>query len=124
MVNSNLLQLVSKLTSSELKEFGDYVRSPFFNKNEGVIKLFDYLKRHHPDFDQMNFEKEFVYKKLFPSVEYDDAFMRKLMFNLAKLVEDFLSYKFYSNDKFNYYSCFGNFFAKVPELILRAGNIQ
>ena len=104
MTNSNLVQLISKLTLTEFRELGEYIRSPFFNKNESVIKLYDYLKNFYPDFEKMNFEKEHVYKKIFPKVDYDDAFMRKLMFNLSKLSEDYLAYKNFSQDKFLYYS--------------------
>ncbi|MEO8209651.1 MAG: hypothetical protein ABI840_03745 [bacterium] len=104
MVNSNLLQMIGRLDVAEFREFGEYVRSPFFNKNESVIKLYDYIKIHYPDFSEMNFEKKYVYKKIFPKVEYDDAFMRKLMFNMAKLTEDYLAYKKFSEDKFGYYN--------------------
>ncbi len=102
MLNSNLIQLLSKLSANEFRVFGEYIRSSFFNKNEGVTKLYEFIKIYYPDFSKNGFEKEYVYDKLFPKVKYDDAFMRKLMFNLAKLAEDFIVYKNFSNDKFAY----------------------
>src|SRR6186713_740223 len=102
MVNSNLIQLVSSLSPSEFREFGEYIRSSFFNKNEGVVRLYDFIKVYYPDFGKMNFEKEHVYKKLFPHLKYDDAFMRKVMFNLAKLAEDYLVFINSREDSFSY----------------------
>lgn len=105
MVNSTLFQLLNALNSNEFRDLGEYIRSDYFNKNESVIKLYDYLKLFHPDFSGMNFEKELVYNKLFPNVKYDDAFMRKLMFNLSKLAEDYLAYRNFTTNKFKYYDC-------------------
>jgi hypothetical protein len=84
-----------------MREFSEYVRSPFFNKNQSIIKLFDYIKKQYPAFDSKKIEKELVYKKLFPGTEYNDGFMRTIMFNLAQLAEDFLSYSNYKKDYFS-----------------------
>jgi hypothetical protein len=84
-----------------MREFSEYVRSPFFNKNQSTIKLFDYLKKQYPVFDSKKIEKELVYKKLFAGTAYNDGFMRTIMFNLAQLAEDFLSYSNYRKDIFS-----------------------
>ncbi|MDQ3022067.1 MAG: hypothetical protein M3R36_16070 [Bacteroidota bacterium] len=102
MKNSNLILLISKLNAAEFKELGEYIRSSYFNKNEGIIKLYDYIKIRYPDFHEEELEKENVYRNLFPDIEYDDSFMRKLMFNLSRLAEDFLAYKNFTADEFNY----------------------
>ena len=103
MNNSILIELLGKLTTKELKEFGEYIRSPFFNKNESVIKLFDYLRKQYPQFAEEKIQKEIVYNTIFPSIEFNDGFIRTLMFELASLAEDFLSYirykSFYFVDK-------------------------
>lgn len=67
MLKSSLLQIVSSLSSQEFREFGDYVRSPFFNKNESVSKLYDYLALSYPDFEEDILNKELLFKKLFPA---------------------------------------------------------
>jgi hypothetical protein len=92
MKKSTLIDLLSKLSHKEIKEFNEYVRSPFFNKNQSIIKLYDYLKVQYPEFDKDKVEKKFVYSKLFPKIKYNDGFMRTLIFNLCSLAEDYLSY--------------------------------
>jgi hypothetical protein len=92
MQKSNLIELLKKFSSNELKEFGEYVRSPFFNKNEGTVKLFDYIRKYAPEFSDKKLDKETAYKKLFPGTRYNDGFLRTIMFNLSKLAEDYLTF--------------------------------
>ena len=89
---------MSRLTSQELREFGDYVRSPFFNKNESVCRLYDYIALKYPDFDDEMLNKETVFKKLFPGAEYNESFMKTLIFNLTHLAEDYLGYIHYRKE--------------------------
>jgi hypothetical protein len=97
MIKSSLLEILGTFASKEFKEFGDYINSPFFNKNEAVIKLYDYIRLYFPDFDNHKFEKENVYSQIFPNAEYNDGFMRTIMFNLTQLAEDFLAYNNYKS---------------------------
>jgi hypothetical protein len=92
MIKSNLVDLLSGLSGEELKEFGNFVKSPFFNKNKSVIKLFDYLKKQYPHFNEMKLNKSFVYKVIFGSAKYNDGFMRVLISNLTSLVKEYLTY--------------------------------
>lgn len=101
MYKSNLLEIFKKFSIKELKEFGLYVRSPFFNKNQSIIKLYDYLKKQFPEFDKKKVEKETIHLKLFPGTKYNDGFMRTIMFNLGQLAEDFIAYSNYKSDHYS-----------------------
>lgn len=89
---------MSRLTSQELREFSDYVRSPFFNKNESVCRLYDYIAMKYPDFDDQTLDKETVFKTLFPGAKYNESFVKTLIFNLSHLAEDYLGYVQYRNE--------------------------
>ncbi|MBS1493014.1 MAG: hypothetical protein JST55_05875 [Bacteroidetes bacterium] len=91
MHKSNLIELLKIFTAKEFKEFGDFVKSPFYNKNDNVINLYAYIKKYFPDLDNENLEKEKVYAKLTGKNDYNDGFMRTIIFNLNKLAEDYLS---------------------------------
>ncbi len=93
MLKSNLLEILATLNLKEFKDFGEYVNSPFFNKNEAVIKLYEYIRRYFPALEGLNFGKENVFSEIFPNAEYNDGFMRTIMFNLTKLAEDYIAYK-------------------------------
>ena len=92
MLKSSLLQIVSSLSSQEFREFGDYVRSPFFNKNESVTRLYDYLALSFPDFEDELLNKETMFKKLFQGAKYNESFVKTLIFNITHLAEDYLGY--------------------------------
>ncbi len=98
MKKSSIIEILSKLSPKEFKEFGDFVNSPFFNKNESVIKLFNYLKRYYPDFTENNLKKEKIHKEIFPGVKYNDVFMRGVIFKLNSLAEEFLSVNDFRKD--------------------------
>ena len=92
MKKSILIELLSKFSHKEIKEFSEYISSPFFNKNQGVVKLYSYLKLQYPEFRNSNIEKKKVFTAIFPDVKYNDGFMRTLIFGLSTLAENYLSY--------------------------------
>ncbi|MCC7158137.1 MAG: hypothetical protein IT281_01200 [Ignavibacteria bacterium] len=98
MISSTLLNILSKLSAKEYKEFGEFVNSPFFNKNKNVKKLYDFLKKFHPEFENKKITKEHIHEKIFGKTVYNDGFMRTVIYNLGKLAEDYLAYKNSRND--------------------------
>lgn len=100
MIKSTLIDLLGKFTQKEITQFGDYIRSPFFNKNQSVIKLYEYLRKIYPDFVESKLQKEYIYGVLFPNADYNDGFMRTIMFNLSVLAENFLAYIRFKNYHF------------------------
>lgn len=92
MQKTYLIEILSKLSSKQMRELSEFIRSPFFNKNESAEKLFEYLRFHHPDFRTEKIEKEMIYSKLFSPAEYNDSFMRMIIFKLTELTEQYLAY--------------------------------
>lgn len=90
MQKSNLIELLRIFSPKEFKEFGEFIKSPYFNKNENVVNLYSYIKKYFPDLDDENLAKEIVYEKMTGNKDYNDGFMRTVIFNLSKLCEDFL----------------------------------
>ncbi|MBL8017248.1 MAG: hypothetical protein JNK43_08265, partial [Ignavibacteria bacterium] len=93
MKKSNLLAILSAFSPNEIREFDDFLQSPFFNKNQGIVKLFWYLKKCYPSFDESAVTKQTVFEEVFPGTPYNDGFLRTLMFALVSLAEDYLSLK-------------------------------
>lgn len=98
MQNTRLANVLKSFSASELRRFGDYVRSPFFNKNKHVTALFDSVKNCHPDFNSST--KEEIFSRIFSYEKYRDEKMRNIMSDLLKLAEDFLSYTAYEKRVF------------------------
>lgn len=92
MQKTYLVEILSKLSSRQMKELSDFIKSPFFNKNESAEKLFEYLRLVHPEFNPEKTRKEYIYHKLFSPAEYNDSFMRMIIFKLTELTESYLAY--------------------------------
>ena len=61
MLKSSLLEILRTFSKQELIKFEDFVRSPYFNKKENVVKLFLEIKKYAPEFESENLDKEKVY---------------------------------------------------------------
>ncbi|MCB9284638.1 MAG: hypothetical protein H6563_11230 [Lewinellaceae bacterium] len=90
MRSSKLIALLHTLQPDEWHWLAKWVRSPYYNNNEGVISLFDHLRKFAPELDSPKLEKETVFSHLFPGQAYDDQRLRLLLFRLSELVEGFL----------------------------------
>ncbi len=92
MEKTYLVEILTKLSSRQMKEFGDFVNSPFFNKNESTLRLYEYLNSLHPEMKPELIAKEVVYRKLFGPAKYNDGLMRNMIFRLTELSEQYLAY--------------------------------
>ncbi len=91
MKKTNLIDILSNFTAKEIKDFGLFLDSSYFNKSKSVSKLYDYLKKQYPAFKEEKVEKEFIFKKLFPGKEFNDGLMRIQIHALNKLAEEFIA---------------------------------
>lgn len=79
-------------STKELNGFRDFIECSYFNKNEKLIKFYDYILKFKPDFESRNFTKEKLYKFTFGKEEFDYAKL-KHYFNYAfELLEDYIVY--------------------------------
>lgn len=92
MTESTLILLLKKFDKQQLKEFNNFVKSPFFNSNKALIKLYEYIRKQYPDYEAAKLRKEFVFSKVFGKTAYNDGFLRVLMSNLQSLVEEYLTF--------------------------------
>ncbi|MCB0726033.1 MAG: hypothetical protein KDD00_01110 [Ignavibacteriae bacterium] len=90
MHKSSLLEILRTFSKQELIKFEDFIISPYFNKKENVTKLFLEVKKYAPEFASENLEKEKVWKAVFTGKEYNYGIMKNLIFDLNKLVEQFM----------------------------------
>lgn len=105
MKRSRLIDLLSSLSVSEMREFCDYVRSPFFNKNKNLISLAEYLRKHHPEFDAHAVSDELISSSLFPAGKHDYFRIRNLTSDLLALAKDYLAQVYYRDESVFYPTC-------------------
>lgn len=90
MLKSRFIDVLKSFSTEELKSFRDFVRSPFHNKNSNVIKLFELIRPHYPEFNAKTLTKEKLYSKLYPGKKFNDTVIRILLSDLLRLGEEFL----------------------------------
>jgi len=94
MQKSKLIDKLRLVERDEMRDLGKFIASPFFNKDDKVVKLFDYLKKYHPVFDHKKLDRDHIATKLFP--EWKDNSYKKLshiMSRLSQLVDDYFVWK-------------------------------
>ena len=97
MHNSKLIAILKTFSSKELREFKDFVSSPFYNKNEELVHFYIYLKKSAPEFSFKKVERENAYASIFPGKKYDEKHLNYLMSFLLKLTEKYIGLKKYEN---------------------------
>ncbi len=106
MYKSKLINILKTISNKELKKFNDYLMSPFFNKNEKVIKLFHELKPLAPNYDEQAVERTRIFPKIFGKEPFEEPKLRYVMADLTKLLENFLSYQQYQESEGGFYKNF------------------
>ncbi len=98
MQNSKLIHALKTFSPKEMREFNEYVNSPYFNNERPVMELTEILKKVHPKFDTATPTKEEVYKKLYPGKKYNDSVMRNVLSKTLRLAENFLTLREFENN--------------------------
>ncbi|MBK7871439.1 MAG: hypothetical protein IPJ74_12580 [Saprospiraceae bacterium] len=101
MRNSKLYWILQQFDKYEQNRLRKFLQSPYFNRSEAIVALFEHLTEHINDQNEAEIEKENLWKKINPDACYDDVRFRKYCSDLFKLIEDFLSLQVYENREFN-----------------------
>lgn len=92
MHSSKLIKLFKGLSRSELLEFGRYIKTPFFNRDDNLVKLYDYIKKYSPEYGSPKLEKGYFLKKVSKNQQVRDRQIHDWMSDLTKKLEDYLIY--------------------------------
>ena len=88
-----LLNIIKHFDLDELKLWRNFVKSPYFNTNQTLIKMADFLARIHPEVEDFNKEK--LFKKLYPKKKFANNLLNT---NFSRLEQ--LTFRFLSQEKF------------------------
>ncbi len=86
------IKILKTLSTKELKGFRDFIECSYFNKNEKLVKFYDYVLKFKPDFESRNFTKEKLFKFTFGKEEFDYAKLKHYFNYSFELLEDFIVY--------------------------------
>lgn len=85
-----------------MNEFGKFIHSPFHNESEKMIKLYNFIKKYFPEFNDKNFTKENIYHELYGDGEYEDKKIRDRCSDMLKLAEEYLAILELKSDPYSF----------------------
>ena len=100
MIKSKAIEALKSFDKKEFKELGEFIYSPFHNKNKNIRMLYTALKPFYPAFDTKRLTKEYIYSMLLPGKTYADKTMRNLLSDLQNLIESYLAHKLIDSSVF------------------------
>lgn len=93
----DIIQIPALLSKKELKKFGDFVRSPYFNTEPKFIRVYEIIAS-----ERDNISRKLIAKKIFGNdSSAGDVRFRKLVSEFMKLFERFFAEMEFSNDTLN-----------------------
>lgn len=96
MKDTKIIDLLKNFSNEEMKEFGYFVHSPYYNRIKNVSKLFDQIKKFHPEFSSRYLNNEYLFKRVTGKIAYNDGVMRNLYSDLYSLGAEYLGNKSFS----------------------------
>lgn len=99
MLPSQTIEILKILDKKELKKFGDFLRSPYFNNLTALIKIFDEVKKEHPVFKGNLLQPEKIFKKLYPADDFKETRIQNLYAEFGTLLKKFLGYEKFAAEK-------------------------
>jgi hypothetical protein len=97
MRKHKLINILKTFTSDEMKNFGLFITSPYFNRKRNFKPFYTILKKYHPDYPDEEFTGEKLYKRMYPNMKFDkkkaSLNIRVLYSQMANFALKFLAYE-------------------------------
>lgn len=108
MAQNRLFEAIGQLDGSDFRQFGRFVHSPFFNRQEELVHLWQYLSECFMDLKVVP-EKSDIHRRLFGKAAYNDQKVRLLMSDLYKLLCQYFAYAAFEKNQSDvqYYQALG-----------------
>lgn len=91
-----VISLLNYLNPKEEKSFLNYLKSPYFNTDETLIELAEYLINQK---DLESISKKHIWQKLYGNKAFSDNHLRQLLHKLMKHLKSFISFNVLKNQE-------------------------
>lgn len=99
MRENKLSEILRGISLNEYRKFGEFIRSPYYNKNPNLIKLYDYMKRIIVNSDEPQPSSEEIWHGLYPEKSYNKQKISILISDFKNLLQEFLMSENYTKNK-------------------------
>lgn len=91
MVDSAFINILKTFSKAEIRGFSRFVNSPYFNTSANTALLYEEIKKFYPSFGGKDFTREKLFAVIYPGKKNSKDLMNRLLSNLIKLAEKFIS---------------------------------
>jgi len=91
MEDTMVVRFLRKLSPEELTGLKFYIQNPYYNSNKDLVRLFVYLERFAPHFDDINLTAENAFKEIYPGKTFSRPTLNVLMSRLFSLIKNFIA---------------------------------
>ncbi|MBL7828882.1 MAG: hypothetical protein JNJ57_19765, partial [Saprospiraceae bacterium] len=96
MFQSPLVRTLQLLNREEFEALHFFVASPIFNdvRPDETFQLFEYLRRHYPDFESEALNRELAARHFFPNSTNQIGALQRTMAQLMGIVKKFITFRY------------------------------
>ncbi|MEO8514152.1 MAG: hypothetical protein ABI543_11360 [Ignavibacteria bacterium] len=105
MLRTKTIDIINTFSAEEFKAMSAFIKSPYFNSNKNLVKLYEALRKSFPLIKEDKISEEDIFRKIFPGKKYNYGIMKNLTSALFGLLEEFL---LFNNIKNSHENKFGN----------------
>lgn len=100
MIKSNLIHVLKSFSKAEIKEFEKFLSSPFFGCKKFVLNYYKVIIKHYPEFKEEEIRKEKLFKTVYKDKKYNDALNRRIISDLLRFSEEYMTYINFKREPF------------------------
>lgn len=90
MRDRKIIKILTLFNLKERKSFLRYVSSPYFNTNQRLVDLLEYIYKFAPDFTNDKLSIKHAFHHVFKKDPFNERIITRLISKLFKLMEDFI----------------------------------
>ncbi len=105
MQQFRIIEVFSTFSKEDIKKFRDYLNSPFFNKSDKLIKLYESLIVFYPEFNSKHLNEKRIFKLVNPGLAFNISTLRNLLYDLSNAAHNYLAVINFSEKKFEVNDC-------------------
>ena len=129
-LRSNLFELLSTFSKSEMRKFEEFLKSPYHNKSKKLTKAFQFIKKYYPDLKHDKLTLQSIHNFIDPQKKYHAPTVRNVLSDVYKCALSFLNiqgfvgneqshihYILYELNRRTLYNLFDKYSSRIKPLI-------
>lgn len=91
MKDFQIIRILRTFSGPEMRSFGKFVNSPFYNTSRATVLLYKALNKFYPSFSDAGLTRENLFEEVYGNRKYNRVLLNKLASNLIKLSMEFIT---------------------------------